>query len=108
MTSNAIEVQGTLREDGTLVLDEKPNLPPGKVRVTLQPVLDYAQTPIWKFFEQLRAEQQARGFVPRSREEIDADVAALREEDEERMQQIERIQDECRQFREQQRRTEAE
>ena len=26
-----VEVQGTLREDGTLVLDHKPELPPGRV-----------------------------------------------------------------------------
>ncbi|MBI1916313.1 MAG: hypothetical protein HYS12_16515 [Planctomycetes bacterium] len=100
MSPTQVEVQGTLQPDGTLVLDEKPALPPGRVRVTVQPVLDYTQTPLWKFFEQLRAEQQARGFVPRSKEEIDADIAALREE-EERTQEIERIQEECRRAREQ-------
>jgi hypothetical protein len=103
VTTNAIEIQGTLREDGTLLLDEKPQLPPGRVRVTVQPVLEYTQTPMWKFFEQLRAEQQARGFVPRTREEIDAEIAAGRDEDEERAQQIERIQEECQQFRQQSR-----
>jgi hypothetical protein len=108
MATNAIEIQGTLREDGTLLLDEKPKLPPGRVRVTVEPLLDYTQTPTWKFFEQLRAEQQARGFVPRTREEIDADVASMRAEDEERMQRLERIQEECRQPREPQRPAEAE
>ena len=33
-----IEVEGTLHSDGTLVLDEKPNVPPGRVRVALSPV----------------------------------------------------------------------
>jgi hypothetical protein len=108
MTKDPVQIEGVLQPDGTLVLDRKVELPPGRVRVTVQPILDYKQTPIWKFFEQLRSEQQARGFVPRSKEEIDADIAAMREEDEERMQKIERIQDECRQSRQQQRRPEAE
>lgn len=108
MAAIVVEIQGTLRGDGTLVLDEKPSLPPGRVRVTVQPVLNYTQTDIWKFFEQLRAEQQARGFVPRSKEEIDADIAAMRDEDDERTQQIESSQEECRKSREQQRPLEAE
>ncbi|HKI36856.1 MAG TPA: hypothetical protein VKA46_33700 [Gemmataceae bacterium] len=95
MASNIVEVAGTLRDDGTLVLDARPNLPPGRVRVTVRPVPDYKETEIWKFFEQVRAEQQARGFAPRSREEIDADLAAARPEDEGRMREIERIHEEC-------------
>ncbi len=34
----AIEIVGTLRPDGTLVLDEKPALAPGRVRVALRPL----------------------------------------------------------------------
>jgi len=100
--ATVVEIQGTLRPDGTLVLDEKPDLPPGRVRVTVQPVLDYTQTDIWQFFERLRAEQQARGFVARSREEIDAEIAASRQEDEERMREIERIHEEGQRRRRQQ------
>jgi hypothetical protein len=97
-----LEIQGTLQPDGTLLLDEKPNLPPGRVRVTVQPVLDYTQTPIWKTLEKIHADLQASGHVPRSREEIDAEIAALRQEDEERMQAIERLQEECARQRQQQ------
>jgi hypothetical protein len=39
MTTSVIEIQGTLREDGTLLLDEKLNLPPGRVKVTVQAIL---------------------------------------------------------------------
>src|SRR5437588_5711852 len=92
MPANAVEVQGTLREDGTLVLDARPNLPPGRVKVTVEPVPDYKQTEIWQFFEQLWAKQRASGHVPRTREEIDAELEAARQEDEERMQELERIQ----------------
>ena len=38
MSLDAVIVQGTLRPDGTLELDEKPPLTPGRVQVTLQPV----------------------------------------------------------------------
>lgn len=31
------EIQGTLTPDGTLILDERPNVPAGRVRVTVQP-----------------------------------------------------------------------
>jgi hypothetical protein len=101
MTTNAIEIQGTLREDGTLVLDDKPNLPPGRVKVTVEPVPDYEQTEIWRFFERLWAEQRARGHVPRTRAEIDTELEAARQEDEERMQQLERIHEECERHRQQ-------
>jgi hypothetical protein len=56
MTPNAVKVQGTLREDGTLLLDDKLNLPPGRVKDTVQAVPDYKQTDIWQFFERLWAE----------------------------------------------------
>src|SRR3712207_1183789 len=99
MTTNAIVLQGTLREDGTLVLDQKPDLPSGRVKVTLQPIPDHRQTEIWQFFERLWAEQRARGHVPRSREEIDAELEAARQEDEERMHELERIHEECQRHR---------
>jgi hypothetical protein len=38
----------SLREDGTLLLDEKYNLPPGRVKVTVQVIFDYKQTNIYK------------------------------------------------------------
>src|SRR5687767_7045796 len=81
MASDAIEIQGTLREDGTLVLDEKPNLPPGRVKVTVESVPDLTQTDVWQVLEQIWAGQRARGHVPRSREEIDAELEASRQED---------------------------
>jgi hypothetical protein len=99
MSPTVVAIEGTLQPDGSLVLDEKPALPPGRVRVIVQPVLDYTQTDIWKFFERIWAEQAASGHVSRSKEEIDADLEAARQEDEERMQELERIHEEFEQFR---------
>jgi hypothetical protein len=106
VTTNMVEIQGTLQADGTLVLDEKPNLPPGRVRITVQLLTDLTQTPIWQVLETIWAEQRARGHVSRSKEEIDADIAASRQEDEERMLEIERLQEEGWKAREQLRKSE--
>src|SRR5690242_11845037 len=97
VTSAVVELQGTLRADGTLLLDHKPNLPPGRVRVTVQPAEGAAD--VMEVLRRIRAEQAASGHVPRSREEIDADLAAMRQEDEERMQGIEQLHEECRRLR---------
>jgi len=40
MIANAIELEGTLQADGRLILDEKPAMPPWRVRVALQPLID--------------------------------------------------------------------
>jgi hypothetical protein len=102
MPTHAIEIQGTLREDGTLVLDNKPNLPPGRMKVTVEPLPDLTQTDVWQVLERIWAGQRARGHVPRTREEIDAELEAARQEDEERMQEFERIHEEGRRYRQQQ------
>lgn len=101
MSQTMVEVQGTLTPDGTLVLDEKPNLPPGPVHVTLQAVSSTAAAgmDVIAVLNRIHAEQAARGHVPRSREEIDAEIAAMRNEDEERMQDIERLHEECQRAR---------
>src|SRR5947208_6907971 len=101
MSATVVEIQGTLQPDGTLVLDEKPPLPPGRVRVALRPLDELAQTPVWQTLDRIWAAQGARGHVPRSREEIDADIAALREEDEQRLREIEQLHDECQRLRQQ-------
>ena len=82
MTTNAIEIQGTLREDGTLVLDRSPELPPGRVTVTVRAIPDYKQTEMGPFFERIWAERKALGIAPRSKEEIDAYLATMRDDDE--------------------------
>jgi len=93
-TMNAsIEIEGTLQEDGTLVLDHKPNLPPGRVRVKVQSVADYTQTEIWQFFQHLNEERQRLG-LQQDQETIDAYIAEMRDDDE-RSGMIEQIHEEC-------------
>jgi hypothetical protein len=93
MTDHIVELLGNLRADGTLVLDTNPNLPPGRVRVRIQQAEEGID--VIEVLRRIRADQAARGHIPRSREEVDADIAAMRQEDEERMQEIERLHEEC-------------
>jgi hypothetical protein len=94
---NSIEIQGTLQADSRLVLDEKPPLPPGRVRVTLQTVSGVESgADVVAVLKRIRGAQQARGHVSRTREEIDAAIAAMRDDDEQRLQAIERLHEERR------------
>ncbi len=97
MSQMMVEVQGTLTSEGTLVLDEKPSLPAGRVRVTVQPVVEplFSQDDVISILQRIHAAQKARGYVSPSKEEIDAEIQAMRQEDEERTQGIERLQEEC-------------
>jgi hypothetical protein len=36
---SSIEIHGTLRENGVVILDQQPNLPPGRVRLTIAPII---------------------------------------------------------------------
>jgi hypothetical protein len=95
-------VEGELQPDGTLVLDKKPNLPPGRVRVTMQAWPPGGpEDDILSVMQKIWAAQDARGHVPRTREEIDAEINELRDDAEEEMQAVERLHEECVRAREQ-------
>jgi hypothetical protein len=92
VSTRQIVVQGHIQLDGTLLVEEKVSLPPGPVYVTVQPAaprpphrrtLDVLQE-IW-------AEREALGVKGRSAEEIEAEINAMRDEDEQRMREIEGI-----------------
>ena len=97
MSMNPIIVQGIVGSDGTLRLDQSVPLPPGAVEVTIQPLSRTAMSPdpFWATMEEIWAGQRARGHLPRSKAEIDADIASFRDEAEEEMLAVERIHAEC-------------
>ena len=75
MSLNIIVVQGTLMPDGTLELDEKPSLAPGRVQVMLQPV-SIGLAPkggLAKTIEEIRQHQQAQGYQGRTPDEMACD-----------------------------------
>ena len=60
MSRTQVELTGTLRPDGTLALDERPDLPPGRVRVIVQAVPEAApKEDWWEFMQRARRELEA-------------------------------------------------
>lgn len=77
--SAPVFMHGTIKPDGTLELNQNPNLPPGPVLVTVQPAAGGTSLPgLADVIDAIRQRQQSRGFPGRSAQEIDA---GLREGD---------------------------
>jgi hypothetical protein len=117
MSLEAIIVQGTLKPDGTLELDTKPALPPGRVHVTLWPVpagstrkrlrkveprpIDLTLQPgpagsapkggLADTIEEIRRYQQAHGYKGRTTEEMARDEAERRADDDAYDQRMEEL-----------------
>ena len=101
MSQSQVEVHGTLRPDGTLVLDEAPNLPPGRVRVLLhseEPVAP-ARESLVEFVQRVQRESLARGDRFMTDDELHAWIEELRADDD-------RIEEAYRQAEEERRRQE--
>ncbi len=97
MSLSEVVVEGTLKPDGTLELDQKPNLPPGRVQVIVQALPELPDgDPFWDLMKSIWGEQKARGHVPRSVEEVEAERREVREGWARRQEAIERLQEESR------------
>lgn len=92
MSLDAVTIAGTLKPDGSLDLDERPALIPGRVQVTLQPLANVPpRGGLAETIEEIRRNQQARGFSGRTPDEMVAAEALRREDEDEyerRMQKI--------------------
>jgi hypothetical protein len=89
-----VEVLGTVRPDGTLELDQKLNLPPGRVKVRLETVALTETKPaesLVDFVQRIRRALQAAGHRFRTKEEIDAELDALRSEWDERGEELDQL-----------------
>ncbi len=82
MPSQPLILHGQIRLDGTLYVEEKVNLPPGPVSVTVQAVATAMRKPTLRVLEDIWAQREAQGMVGRTAEEIDAEIDAMRDEDE--------------------------
>jgi hypothetical protein len=95
-------VEGTLTADGTLVLDGKLNLAPGRVQVIVQPLPELPpDDPFWQRMRAIWDGQAARGHAPRSAEEVERARRSLREEMDREMHEAFRLQEESRRLRQQ-------
>jgi hypothetical protein len=85
MTTDTITIQGTLQADGvTVQLEKKVALPPGRVTVTVQiaPPVQAGPTMV-EVLDRIHRDQQARGRKPMTEEQMAAEIAELRADDEE-------------------------
>ena len=91
MNPAQVVVEGTLRPDGTLEVNERLDLPPGRVRVTVETIPESlsALGTIGEVLDRIHQGQAARGVVGRTRDEIDVDLTTLRGEWDDRMREIE-------------------
>lgn len=97
MSLDEVVVDGTLNPDGTLELDQKPSLAPGRVQVVLRPAPEPDETKEgwWPFMQRIRAEREAAGYPFMTEAEMEAHIQWLRD-DEDRIDRIHREMDEQR------------
>lgn len=86
-------IEGTLTPDGTLELDEKPNLSPGRVQVIVQLLSKPVSTSrgLVEVMDDIRASQRARGYQGRTLEAMQAEERVRQEEDAEYDQRCEQL-----------------
>jgi hypothetical protein len=92
MTPSLITVEATLQPDGlTLQLEKQLPLPPGRVTVTVRPSGAASGPTMLEVLDRIHRDQQQRGRKPMTEEEMAAEMARTRAEDdeyEERCRQI--------------------
>jgi hypothetical protein len=84
MSLTEIVVQGTINPDGTLELDQKPNLSPGRVTVVLRQEAEVASAPQenwFQFMQNARKKMEEAGCHFMDEKETQAHIDWLREED---------------------------
>ena len=82
MATTILETLGTVRPDGTLELDQKVTVLPGRVKVRVESVEQPLQPAenLVEFVRRSRRELEAAGHKFRTKEEIDAELAEMRSE----------------------------
>src|SRR5438094_225950 len=84
MATITITVEATLQPDGvTLQLEKKLALPPGRVTVTVQPMAPRSGPTMLEVLDRIHWHQQQRGRKPMTEEEMAAEIAQMRTEDDE-------------------------
>jgi hypothetical protein len=95
MNATHVVVEATLKPDGSLELDSKLNLPPGRVQLIVQPLFELPKDdPFWQMMQRIWAARAAAELTPRSAEEVEAQRRALREDVDEEIEEARRLQEE--------------
>ena len=81
MSPTETVIEGTLKPDGTLELDQKPNLPPGRVLVVLRQEIEPPPTEgWWPFMQEARKKMEEAGCHFMDEKEMQVHIDWLREE----------------------------
>ena len=100
MSATHVVVEGTVKPDGSLELDSKLELAPGRVQLIVQPLPDLPKDdPFWQMMERIWAQRKAAELTPRSTEEVEAQRRAIRDDVEDEIERAMRLQQESRQLR---------
>jgi len=93
MSLSEVVIEGTLKPDGTLELDEKPKLSPGRVQVIVKSLtaLSTGHRGLVEVMDEIRQNQRARGYQGRTAPEMHAEEKARREEDKDYEQRCEQL-----------------
>ena len=97
MSQTETVIEGLLKPDGTLVLDQRPNLPAGRVTVVLRQEVEMVlpkNDPFWQRMQAMWAIPKGGGTNDGGENSL-AEVRKAREEWDEHQQSLERIQDKC-------------
>ena len=80
MAADQVVLRGTLKPDGSLELDNPPDLPPGPVEVALRSLSSSTQSGgyWWQYLQQARAELIAAGGPFRTTEDIEQERSEFR------------------------------
>jgi hypothetical protein len=86
--NTTITIEATLQPDGvTLQLEKKLDLPPGRVTVTVQPTGPRSGPTMLEVLDRIHHDQRQRGDRAMTEEEMAAEIAQMRAEDDEYEQQ---------------------
>jgi hypothetical protein len=91
MSTHQVVIRGHIRPDGTLEVDEKVNMPPGPVSITVQATAAASRKRTLHVLEEIWSQREALGLAGRTKQEVDAEIDAMRNEDEGRMREIEKL-----------------
>jgi len=84
--------RGLLRPDGSLEVSEKVNLPPGRVRVTVEAAPSSGRpSDIISVLERMLGRPRCARGESRTADQIDARISALRDESEEELREVEEL-----------------
>ena len=99
METNTIVDRGNLESDGTPV-EAKVTPPTSEVQVPWQGLtLEPPDHPFWQMMRRIWADAEKAGLKSRSVEEVEADRKRYRDEIDEEIADVGRLQDECRRLR---------